>query len=314
MGQGAFTTNGRTSLGRASVSRLRLVQEDQELLRFTFCDMERVAGVKSSHEDQIAALSREHGELRRSDRVVAWLEGRGFKYSERGFSKVNVRPMQGGNSARFPMRMVQLEGDKYGPPVRVSWAPQDEWVCRAPRALREGVRLAWLTLREMGPKTPRLVSALWKVYGPRDPAADYTTFGAELAPLVHLTATAEGLAATKTAKLREEDTRRIALEGLEDMLAADGDVPDLRARVEAAVASAAVRSHVWAEPRHATDAELRRLRGAIEGKGLDDPADDEARKRLRVELDGLTTTLKLEAERLLIRATAAYLRTREGLS
>jgi hypothetical protein len=312
MAEGAFVTSGRAG---ARPTRLRLANDDAELLRFTFCDLERVAGVKSSHEDQIAALSREHGDMKRSDRVVAWLEGRGLKYSERGFSKVNARPMQSGCSARFPMRMVQLEGDRVDPePVRVSWAPQDEWVCRAPVKLREGVRRAWLTLRELAPKSPRLLSVLWKVYGPRDPNADYTTFGAEIAPLVHLTATAEGLAERATLRAREEDSRELARRDLEASLAGREEVPDLRERVECTVAEAAARSHVWVEPRHATDAELRRLRGAIEGKGADGAPDAETRARLRGDLTELTTTLKLEAERLLIRATTAYLRTREGLS
>lgn len=206
--------------------------------------VERAGGVR---------LALSEGNFRVRDRIPL---------SERGWSRVTAKP-SGASTGGFPMRTITIGGkafhDDDGTPTRCTVAATEQWAM-LPRSLpghrgpvrRTRVVEVWRALRALETRStagPRLLVALHMAYGPRDPAADYHTFG-ELAPLVHLTDVAWELAAKATKAERRARAEAAVEPGIED---------EARAAV---IASWVANDRVTVYARTAVAAHLDRLKGA----------------------------------------------------
>ena len=222
----------------ADVARLELDGQTANAVRYVFTEWERAAGVKSNfgaqaerlaagiYREALHSVAAERKRTKERTGIRLALDAHEFHVrkiplSDRGWSTLTAKP-SGASSGGFPMRTVQIAGDKNGPdwakePVLVTVGSTEEWAL-LPAVVRgwDGpvnrrrvveVYRAIAALEQASAEGPRLVVALNLMYGQRSPAADYQAFG-DIAPLIHLTKVALGLATKATQALRRELTER----------------------------------------------------------------------------------------------------------
>jgi hypothetical protein len=195
----------------ASVAHMRLRLDDEEHIRYVFCDWERDCGVRSNQEAQVNALQDRtfkrtvdaaERELRRASEtggirlaLASSNFARKVPLADRGWSKLTAKPgKSSGQAVRF---------DRMAQPERWTMTKNREHVrdpaLRAYRALH--------AMNEAG--LGRHVVVLFKLYGPRDPAADYLRFS-DWAPIAHMTPAAREIGDRATKHLRRDIAERFA--------------------------------------------------------------------------------------------------------
>lgn len=210
--------SSRTRIAAAPTA-LRLRLDDEATLRYVFSDWEAACGVRSNHGAQVEALTngvfREAVHQTSSERQRRREGAAKVPLAERNWSTVTAKPTKSGG-AGFPLRteLVQGSASRYDDPrtVRVTIAPPEEWSLLPNRIAgpsgpvkRSGVLAMYRALQSLeahGAGGARTMVVLYRLYGPRDPGADYLTFG-DVAPIVHMTPRAAELAARATAAMRE---------------------------------------------------------------------------------------------------------------
>ncbi len=203
----------RKAAAVVSFTRLRLTDEDG--LRYVFNDWERDCGVKSNQEAQVNAVMDRSFQrtVHESEKVirkiadgtivlpghVAAPTGRTrTPLSERGWSPLTARP---GKIAGAAVRVEQM-----AQPER--WTLMHEGKGKGGASLRRRTLFCYRALVVMGDRGEgRHVVTLFKLYGPKDPAADYLLLG-DWAPIAHLTPTARELAVKATRVLRRAIAER----------------------------------------------------------------------------------------------------------
>lgn len=206
---GAFAQprSGKRSSGArsAELTHLRLRLEDEDTLRYVFCDWETDCGVRSNHTAQVEALvdrsfrrsidaaEREIRRERDKGGIRLALDAprsRKVPLALRGWPSENVRISKNSGPT--------VRSDREAQPQRWTHAKQGA----GGRNFRAKILAGYRALVAMGERgAGGHVVVLFKLYGPRDPAADYLRWP-DFAPIAHLTKTAEALAVRATKALR----------------------------------------------------------------------------------------------------------------